>query len=311
MNNKTTVTIGIPAHNEGANIKNLLESILFQNQTNFTLEKIIVLSDNSTDGTEEKVKKFAENNSIVKLSADRRRMGKNERLNQLYKTNRSDIVINFDADIVLKGKAVLEKMVAPFFDAKVGIVSANSRPIKGTNFVEKMANASENLWYEVRKDLNSGNNIYNIPGCATAVTRSFADDFRFPKNSCADELFQYLTSVEKGLEFRFVKDAIVLYHSPAKLKELFRQFSRFLSDAGKITPHFKGKIDNIEKIFEVPVSLKIKGVLKSFITNPFYTTIAIIFQIFLRIFPTKDEMHKKGMWNVVTSTKKSIDKYCN
>ena len=308
-NKKFTVTVGVPAYNEEANIKNLLNSILSQRKNNFELEKLIVLSDNSNDRTDEIVQNIIKENSSIELIADGQRKGKNERLNQLYKMNRSDIVVNFDADILLKDEMVLEKMVDAFRNSEVGIVSANSRPTKAINFAQKMANASENLWYEVRKDLNEGDNIYNIPGCATAITRSFAENFSFPKNSCADEIFQYLASKEKKLKFLFVKDAIVLYNSPSKLNELFRQFSRFLNNKNNATPYFSNNIIDIEKIFKAPFSFKIRGVSKSLIANPLYTTIVILFQIALRIFPTKDDMHKKGMWNVVISTKKAINNY--
>ena len=51
MRKKLTVTIGIPAYNEEANVRNLLVSLLAQKETNFKLQEIIVVSDGSTDKT--------------------------------------------------------------------------------------------------------------------------------------------------------------------------------------------------------------------------------------------------------------------
>ena len=51
MNKKLTVSVGIPAYDEEANIKSLLEAILQQRQENFILKSIIVVSDGSTDRT--------------------------------------------------------------------------------------------------------------------------------------------------------------------------------------------------------------------------------------------------------------------
>jgi glycosyltransferase involved in cell wall biosynthesis len=48
MKKNMTVTIGIPAYNEAANITSLLMALLAQNTPNFKLESIIVASDGST-----------------------------------------------------------------------------------------------------------------------------------------------------------------------------------------------------------------------------------------------------------------------
>ena len=53
--NLTTITIGISAYNEVANIKALLQTLLAQRANNFLLEKIIVISDQSTDDTASEV----------------------------------------------------------------------------------------------------------------------------------------------------------------------------------------------------------------------------------------------------------------
>ena len=51
MSSKPTVTVGISAYNEEHAFPALLESLLKQSQTSFVFEKIIVVSDGSTDNT--------------------------------------------------------------------------------------------------------------------------------------------------------------------------------------------------------------------------------------------------------------------
>ena len=73
MYKKPTVTIGIPAYNEEANIKNLLDSILSQIQNNFIIDEIIVVSDGSSDKTADIVRSL--NNSLINLIEDKERLG--------------------------------------------------------------------------------------------------------------------------------------------------------------------------------------------------------------------------------------------
>jgi glycosyltransferase involved in cell wall biosynthesis len=53
---KPTVTIGIPAFNEEANIAHILKALLKQDTSKYILEKIIVSSDASEDNTNAIVK---------------------------------------------------------------------------------------------------------------------------------------------------------------------------------------------------------------------------------------------------------------
>src|SRR5258708_3629060 len=98
---KLTVTIGIPAFNEEKNIVNLLKSIAKQKGNLFIIKKIIILCDNCTDKTADKAFEFAKNYKNIHIILDNERKGKVARLNQLYTLNKSDVLITFDADIVL------------------------------------------------------------------------------------------------------------------------------------------------------------------------------------------------------------------
>lgn len=108
---KMSVSIGIPAYNEESNIKYLLESILKQKPLSYYLKEIIVLSDGSTDKTEYIVKKMIHQYPVIKLINDGKRLGHTGRLNQLYKLNTSDILIQVDADVQLAHYLSIENMI--------------------------------------------------------------------------------------------------------------------------------------------------------------------------------------------------------
>ncbi|MBM2818065.1 MAG: biofilm synthesis PgaC-like N-glycosyltransferase, partial [Parcubacteria group bacterium] len=109
-----TVTVGISAYNEEANIGNLLNSVLNQKLDNYKLEKIIVVSDGSTDSTEKKVIEI--NSDKIKLIADGKRLGKPIRINQIFREADSEIAVIFDADIKLEDDFVLYKLIMPFLN---------------------------------------------------------------------------------------------------------------------------------------------------------------------------------------------------
>src|SRR3990167_2835632 len=102
INEKPTVTIGIQAYNEEANIGNMLKSVLKQREESFVLERILIVLDGCTDNTFRIVKAIAKKDRRIKVMHDGKRTGKATRLNQILTKNNSDFVFFIDADIVLE-----------------------------------------------------------------------------------------------------------------------------------------------------------------------------------------------------------------
>src|SRR3989344_7346251 len=138
---KLKITIGIPAHNEEANIENLLRSVFVQKREYFRLDKVYVLCDGCTDSTPEIALKVAKKYKKLIVKNDRKRKGKPQRLNELYKIAGSEVIVSLDADVVLRKPEVIDELVKPFFaNIKPGLVWGRSEPLKSKSVVEKMAN---------------------------------------------------------------------------------------------------------------------------------------------------------------------------
>ena len=301
---KFTVTVGIPAYNEEANIVAVLESIVGQERILFQLEKIIVICDGCKDQTEEKAREFARHHPSIDVISDGERLGKAKRLNQLRKMSQSGFVINFDADVVLKDQLVIDRMIKFFEDEDVALVCANNQPVSGQTLVGKITQASDLLWYEVRKDFKNGENIYNSSGSAAALRKSFADSLEYPEGTVADQQFIYLKAKEQKKEFRFVRDAIVLYRSPSILRDFFVQASRSLGEKHSLSSHFD---PSFQEEYIIPRRYKLRAIAKQLFANPLYTACALFFQILLRLRPIQDSsMYKSGIWETVESTKKKL-----
>ncbi len=113
------VSILIAAYNEAdvisATIKNKL-------QLDYPVDKfeIIVVSDGSTDGTDDLVNSFAESN--VRLLRQEPRAGKTSALNMAVSQAKAEIIVFSDANSLYETDA-LQKLVANFADPKVGYVT--------------------------------------------------------------------------------------------------------------------------------------------------------------------------------------------
>jgi len=305
MKSKQTVIIGIPAHNEEANIGYLLESILKQKGDNFVVEKIVVLCDGCTDKTAEKAGEVAKKYPIITVIDDGKRKGKAGRLNQLCQMNKSKFVFNFDGDIILKGHKVIERMVRAFETKDVVLVSVNNQPVKAETLIERIYNAGFKMWYEIRKDYQGGNNVANIHGMGVGLRGSFAKTFKYPSTIFAgDPGFVFMAAKSQKKDFRFVENAVVLFRSVNNLQDFFLQAIRNLDIGSNVAKHFG---DWIYEEYRIPKKFKLKGIVKTLFSDPIFTTLAIILNLSLRIFPKNLVRYKSGVgWKTVKSTKKII-----
>lgn len=300
------VTIGIPAHNEEENISYMLESVLNQKQSNFKLEQIFVLCDACTDDTAKKAGEMAKKYPLITVLDDGKRKGKTGRLNELYRMNKSDLVFNIDADVILSGDKVLEKLVRAFEEKDVVLVSGNNQPAKALTLVERIYNAGYQMWYEIRKDYQGGHNIWNIQGMTVGLRDTFAKSFQYPETVyVSDGGYAFITAKIQEKQFRSVENAKVIFRSVNNLRDYFLQASRNLYQKESIAKHYG---DWIYQEYYLPRKYKIRGILKSLIHDPLFTSCALAISVALRIFPASERAWKdsKSSYKTPASTKKVV-----
>jgi len=115
-----SVTFLIPAHNEVSVIANKLRNTSELDYPDDKLE-IIVVSDGSTDGTDEIVKSIESKYPIRFFRVDERK-GKANALNTGMQHATGDIVVFSDSSIILEKDALL-KITSGFADARIGCIS--------------------------------------------------------------------------------------------------------------------------------------------------------------------------------------------
>jgi cellulose synthase/poly-beta-1,6-N-acetylglucosamine synthase-like glycosyltransferase len=113
------VSILIAAYNEEEHIRNTIENKLVLNYPKGKIE-IIVISDGSTDRTDEIVNRYCKNN--VKLLRQDPRKGKTAALNMAVTKARGEILVFSDANSIFDEDALLH-MMQNFVQPKVGYVT--------------------------------------------------------------------------------------------------------------------------------------------------------------------------------------------
>jgi len=114
-----TVTITVPVYNEERSIRQKLEELL---QLDYPSDRrqILVISDASTDRTDEIVREFADRG--VELLRLARRSGKSAAENAAGAAARGEIIVNNDATVGIPPHA-LKSLVRAFGDPTVGVAS--------------------------------------------------------------------------------------------------------------------------------------------------------------------------------------------
>lgn len=162
------VTITVPCYNEAGSIAQTLDRLL---ALDYPAERrhILVLSDASTDETDEIVRSFADRG--VHLLRLPRRQGKSAAENAAHAELRGTIAVNADATVVL-GPSSLKALVAAFDDPTVGVASGRDVSIAAVAF-EQSSGEGSYVGYEmfVRGLETAVDGIVGASGCFFGIRR--------------------------------------------------------------------------------------------------------------------------------------------
>ncbi len=218
------ITITVPAHNEEANIGGTIESLL---SLDYPPEKrhILVVSDASTDRTDEVVRRY-ESRGVELLSLSTRG-GKTAAENAAASHLRGDFVVNTDATIRILPHA-LKALIRVFHDPAVGV--ASGRDISVSN-LEAAANQGESgyvnyeMWVRSMETRLSG--IVGASGCFYAIRRNIHDTL-FPA-ALSRDFASALIARRQGFRSVSVEDAVCLVPRATSLRAEFRRKVRTMA----------------------------------------------------------------------------------
>jgi glycosyltransferase involved in cell wall biosynthesis len=233
----TVVSIGISAFNEGSNIKKLIQSILDQKEQDYYISEIFIYSDGSTDDTASQVRSIDDPRILFK--DDKNRIGKSARLNEIFHRATGDIIVLFDADIILSSQDTIANLIKPLVaQTKIGLVGGNPQPVKAKTFVEEAINTTFHAYDPLRTRLRGGNNIYGCDGRILALTKKFASLVHVPGDTIANDAYLYFSCLSKGFEYRHIRNAVVWFRSPSTVRDQIRQNKRFVAAHTRMERYF-------------------------------------------------------------------------
>lgn len=298
MKQKMTVTIAIPAYNEEKNIKRLLLSLLSQQTEHITIEKIIVLSDGSFDKTVSEAASLK--NSLIDIRSLHKRKGKANALNKIDRIAKSDIIVQLDADTLIRDKRLIEKLVEPIRRQGADLTSARVKEYWTNNKFEDVLKISMLMKKEIFESYKNGNNIYTCHGRARALSKRLYKSVRFHPDVVAEDAYIYLYTLANGFVYEFARKANIHYRLPGTLADHQKQSVRFFKSYRQLRKEFGAafirKQTRLPKRFITPVVLKY--FLKYPLTLGLYLSVLIMMQI-RSLFATDI----KATWVVAKSSK--------
>lgn len=222
---KPSITIGVPAYNEGQNIANLLQDLLAQEKFGFEISQIVVSSDGSSDNTVAECKKI--NSKTIKVIANPDRQGINRGLNQIINFSDSEILVLIDADVRIKDSQFISKLVLPIITKRADQTSARLTPTNPHNFFQSILHASVLAKNIVFESINDGNNLFTCHGPCRAMSRRFYTQLEF-KDIVGNDMYSYLECIRLGFTYQYVRDTECFYTLPDNFSDHKKQSSRFI-----------------------------------------------------------------------------------
>ena len=299
MKKKRIVSIGIPAYNEGANIKVLLQTLLRQSAKNYVLQEIIVVSDGSTDDTVKKVLelKKSEKVSVITVLDDGKRLGKSARLCQIFKKATGDTIFVMDADITIADKMLLDTLMQKTDFKKAGLMSVSANPLPAVSQFEKIVNAGVAVMKDIRSRWNNGNNYLSFKGCFLGLDTSFAKSLHPAASLVSNDAFLYFSAIGKGFSPVYFENIAVYYRSPSDFADHLKQTSRYRSIKEELQKYFSFAIQT------EPLPVMLISTLRTFIKEPVYVPAYLLLRVLTKLMREKKV---KSRWDIAGSTKRIL-----
>lgn len=219
-----SVTLTLPVYNErnvvGARIENLLAVDYPRDRL-----QILVISDASSDGTDQVVEGFADRG--VELLRLPKRGGKTAAENAAAAAAHGEIVVNTDATSRILPHS-LKSLVRPFADPEVGVASGRDVSV-GDVTTETNAGESGYVGYEMRvRALETAvGSIVGASGCFYGIRRSLYAP-AFPEELSRD-FASALIARENGFRAVSVDDAVVLVPRTTSVQKEYRRKIRTMA----------------------------------------------------------------------------------
>ncbi|MGB8648642.1 MAG: glycosyltransferase [Anaerolineae bacterium] len=209
-------SVGVTAHNEEANIGQLLDALLKQELEQVEIAEIVVVASGCTDRTVEIIHEYEPRDPRIFLIEQPTRQGKTAAINLFLQHAHEDVCVLESGDTV-PGPTTIENLVKLFADPHVGMTGAQKIPV---NVPEHVVGYMSHLRLQLEHQL-----CLEIPRLGELIA------FRkvvthLPPDVAMDEAFVEALVIKRGLEVHYAPDAVVYNMGPTTLREFIMQRRR-------------------------------------------------------------------------------------
>lgn len=219
------ISISLPAHNEAASIAQTLDHLLDLDYPP-ARRQIVVVSDASTDGTDDLVRAYADRG--VELITVEKRRGKTGAEAAAIPHLTGEIVVNTDATISIPRES-LKRLILAFADPTVGVASGRDVSVGSSETVSATRSESGYVGYEmwVRSLETRFGSIVGASGCFYGIRRhlhrpDFPEDLSRDFASC-------IIARRQGFRAVSVDDAICYVPRAESLDQEYRRKVRTMA----------------------------------------------------------------------------------
>lgn len=222
-----TVSVLVPAHNEGAGIEGSIQSLL---EMDYPFLDIIVINDGSKDDTLERASKWsgAYRNAQVRVIDTGVNVGKAEALNIGIRHSESEIIVGMDADSRLEPHAIL-KGVQHFIDPQVAAVAGNVKVINRNNLLTRLQSLEYLLGLNlVRRSQGYFQCVNIVPGPMGFFRRQVLKDIGgYENDTFAEDCDLTVKMLARGMRVNYEPEAISWTEAPETVRGLVTQRYRW------------------------------------------------------------------------------------
>ncbi len=311
---KITITIMIPAYNEANNIGLLLDDVFKQQLGDLIrLEKILVISDGSTDSTEAIVRKLQETEPSLELAVNNHRLGKAACINLANRTVATDYLVLIDADVRLGGHTTL-RLLLEDLPEDVGMVGGVPVPVMvRSGLAPTVYMCGDTLRNYIRRRFKGSSNIYAAHGRLLALSKALYSDLEIPSidqgsKVLSTDQFLYYSCIKRGKKFLLRDQAQIFFNLPETFRDYLRQTVRFMYSAANTKKYFGDTGTTSE--FYIPLRVKMNGLLYLFRQRPLSSIAWIGYRLMARSLYIYRRLIRRqevgAVWDMSESTKSEI-----
>ena len=298
MNKHPRISIGIPAYNEEANIKQLLLNILNQHEISFVLDAVYVISDGNEDRTASEVRSV--NDNRVQLHMNESRMGQVYAQNTIFTLANSDIVVILEADTNPQDENYLARLVDPIIaDSNVGLVQGNTVPLPAHTFLGRSVQEQIEAYCAVSsKDCDARTRIISGRG-GRAFARYVYKKMVWP-DAVPEDAYAFLWCHTSSIPTVFQESAICHFRCSETFSDFLKERTKIAAGKKALEDYFSA--DEIRRVFSMSHRMRMQMFAEFFLRHPYYAVYYLLMSVVLA-FSQKNKRFS-DLWEMTISTKK-------